>query len=115
MKNYKKAFLIILVLLFSNILFAQNKWSAEFRPGISEDFKYSSIKTGFGFEVTVAYRFMEHLSAYAGWGYNNFGIEDSDFDLDGTGYAFGLQFIRPIGSPESLSYLFKVGDSNLGF
>jgi len=111
----KKLNFIIVVLslaLYYNSSFSQNKWSAEFRPNIdfpTEDLVDSNIKTGFGFEVAIGYRFMEHLGAYAGWGYNNFKIENSDADFDETGYTFGLQFIHPIGTSESLSYLFRAG------
>ena len=123
MKNLKFLLVILMLIVFSSITLAQNKWSAEFRPGVdfpTEDFGDSNIKTGFGFEVTFAYRFMEHLSGYAGWGYNTFTIEDTDFDFDETGYTFGLQFIHPIGSSENLSYLEDndgdlIDDSGHGF
>lgn len=112
MKQIKIITLSILFLIIGSALGAQNKWSAEFRPGISfpsEDLGNSNIKTGFGFELTVGYRFMEHLHAYAGWGYNTFSIEDSDVDFDETGYTFGLQFIHPLGTSEDLSYLIRAG------
>ena len=112
MKNSKRTVLATLLLLFAYISLAQNKWSAEFRPGVnfpSEDFGDSNIKTGFGFEFTFSYCFVEHISVYAGWGYNTFQIEESNFDLDETGYTFGFQFIHPIGACESLSYLFEAG------
>ncbi len=112
MKYLKFLSIIILVVVFGNKLMAQNKWSAEFRPNISfptEDLGESNIETGFGFELTVGYRFMEHLHAYAGWGYNNFSLEDSNADVDETGYTFGLQFIHPLGTSESFSYLLRAG------
>jgi opacity protein-like surface antigen len=58
---------------------------------------------------------MEHLGAYAGWGWNQFKSEDSSFagsgdtDFEETGYTFGLQFIHPIGNSDNLSYLFRAG------
>jgi opacity protein-like surface antigen len=112
MKNLNLIIVVLSLVLSSSSSFCQNKWSVEFRPNINfptEDFVNSTIETGFGFEVAVGYRFMEHLGAYAGWGYNNFNIEDSDIDFDETGYTFGLQFIHPIGSSESLSYLVRAG------
>ena len=112
MKNFKTSIIALSMIMMSATLFSQEKWSLEFRPNIdfpTEDLVDSNIKTGFGFEVAVGYRFMEHLGAYVGWGYNNFNVEDSDVDFDETGYTFGLQFIHPIGTSESLSYLFRAG------
>lgn len=112
MKTLKIIVVVIIFMWSSALSYSQNKWSAEFRPDINfptEDFGDSKIGTGFGFELTGAYEFMEHLSAYAGWGYNTFKIEDSEFDLDETGYTFGLQFIHPLGTSESLSYLLRAG------
>ncbi|MEM5565440.1 outer membrane beta-barrel protein [Psychroserpens sp. AS72] len=112
MKQIKLIAFSVLLLVIGNTLEAQNKWSAEFRPGInfpSEDLGESNIETGFGFEVTVGYRFMAHLHAYFGWGYNTFSIEDSDVDFDETGYTFGLQFIHPLGTSETWSYLVRAG------
>lgn len=110
----KLKFLLVLLglVLCSTYLHGQNKWSAEFRPNINfptSDFVDTDIKVGFGFEVAIGYQFMEHLGAYVGWGYNNFKPKDLDIDFDETGYTFGLQFIHPIGSSESLSYLFRAG------
>lgn len=108
----KTTMLSILLLALCGTLQAQNKWSAEFRPTVNfptEDLGDSKIETGFGFELTVGYRFIEHLHAYAGWGYNTFSIEDSEADFDETGYTFGLQFIHPLGASEDLSYLLRAG------
>jgi opacity protein-like surface antigen len=112
MKKLIELGVFVLIMMVSSLFFSQNKWSVEFRPDINfptEDFGDSKIKTGYGFELTGSYRLMVHLLAYAGWSYNTFMIEDSKFDLDETGYSFGLQFIYPFGKSESLSYLFKVG------
>ena len=112
MKKSKFNLALLTCLLLSSIVFAQNKWSVEFRPGInfpSEKIEESKIETGFGFELTISYNFMAHLDAYVGWGYNNFSIEDSDIDFDETGYTFGLQYIHPLGTSESLSYLLRAG------
>lgn len=107
-----KIIVLAITLMWSSHSYSQNKWSAEFRPDINfplEDFGDSKIGTGYGFEVTGAYMFIENLSAYAGWSYNTFRIEKSEFDLDETGYTFGLQFIHPLGTSESLSYLLRAG------
>jgi len=112
MKTSKLYLVCAISLLMSSITFAQNKWSVELRPGINfptEDFVDSNVETGFGFEVAGSYRFMDHLGAYAGWGYNTFKIENSDLDFDLTGYIFGLEFIHPIGTSEKLSYLLRGG------
>ncbi len=112
MKNLKFLIVAIALIFSSSYLNGQNKWSAEFRPNIdfpTEDFVDSNVKVGFGFEFALGYNFMEHLGAYAGWGYNTFRIEDSELDFDETGYTFGLQFIHPLGSSESLSYLLRAG------
>lgn len=112
MKNLILILVILSLTPFSNTLHGQNKWSAEFRPNINfptSDFVDTDVKVGFGFEFAIGYQFIEHFGAYVGWGHNNFKIEDSDIDFDETGYTFGLQFIHPIGSSESLSYLIRAG------
>ena len=100
-------------------IYAQDQWSVELRPNIAfptQDLGNAELKTGFGFEAAFGYRFMEHLGAYAGWGYNTFNSEtaftfpgEADADIDLTGYTFGLQFIHPIGTSEHLSYLVRLG------
>ena len=52
---------------------------------------------------------MKHLHGFAGWSYNTFSIEDSNANLDETGYTFGLQFIHPLGTSAKLSYLLRAG------
>jgi len=112
MKTLRSITVMLLMVMITAKGFSQDKWSVEFRPGINfptSEFNNTTLQTGFGFEVILGYRFIEHLGAYAGWGYNTFSIEDSDSDLDETGYTFGLQFIHPLGSTEALSYLLRVG------
>ena len=94
---------------------AQDKWSLELRPGANyatKDISDADLGLGFGAELTVAYRFMPHLAAYAGWSYNNFAVDQSfagsDASFEETGYTFGFQFIHPMGK-SSLSYLVKAG------
>lgn len=112
MKTIKFTLILLIFVGITSHSYSQNRWSAEFRPDINfptEDFGNSKIGTGYGFELTGAYRFMEHLAVYAGWSYNTFTLDDSEIDLDETGYTFGLQFIHPLGSSESLSYLLRAG------
>jgi len=67
------------------------------------------LKPGFGFEGILHYRFMPHLGAYAGWGWNRFGADDSfagdDVCFEETGYVFGLEFKHPIGTLPFAYYL----------
>ncbi len=105
---------LILLTLFGQS-YAQDKWSLEFRPGVdyaTQDIADADLGLGFGAELTIAYRFMPHLAAYAGWSYNNFAVDQSfagsDASFEETGYTFGLQFIHPIGE-SGLSYLVRVG------
>ena len=84
---------------FSQNIFAQNRFSFEFRPGVdfaTRKVANINLETGFGFEGTFAYRFMPHLGVYAGWSLNRFAGPESDFEE--TGYAYGLQFIHPLGT-----------------
>lgn len=94
---------------------AQDKWSLELRPGVNyatQDIADANLELGFGTELTIAYRFMPHLAAYAGWSYNNFAVDQSfagpDASFEETGYTFGFQFIHPIGE-STLSYIVRVG------
>ena len=112
-----KARMSFLLLLFLCLglpsLFAQKKASFEFRAGAAfplEQLGETDLKTGFGFEGIFDYRFLPHLSAYAGWGWNQFTTEEanSDMDVEETGYLFGLQFNHPIGNGP-LSYYIRVG------
>lgn len=105
---------LMLFSLFSQS-YAQNRWSLELRPGINyatQDISDADLGLGFGAELTIAYRFMPHLAAYAGWSYNNFAVDQSfagaDASFEETGYTFGLQFIHPIGESE-IKYMVRAG------
>lgn len=114
----KKLFIAIAIIVLTTTLnqtLAQDKWSLELRPGVNyavKDISDADLKLGFGGELTIAYRFMPHLSAYAGWSYNNFAVDQSfagpDASFEETGYTFGLQFIHPIGE-SNISYLVRAG------
>jgi hypothetical protein len=112
-----KMIFALLVLLFtlltSTDAIGQGRWSVSLRPGINfatQDLGTTELKTGFGIEGTLGYRFMPHLGAYAGWSWNKFAAENTNNDLDfeETGYCFGLQFIHPIGG-SGINYLLRAG------
>jgi len=115
MKNLILTTIALITLLASQITMAQDNWGLELRNGASfatKELGDATLKTGFGFEGTINYRFMPHLSAYAGWGWNRFSADNSfagtNMDFEETGYTFGFQFIHPI-EETSLSYLIRVG------
>ncbi len=108
-----KRSLILALLLIAAMASAQDRWSLEFRPGASfatTDFGSVNLETGFGFEGTVNYHFMPHLSAYLGWGWSHFASDPAPagekLDFEETGYTVGLRFVHPVGG-SGLSY--KVG------
>ncbi|MBS4035386.1 MAG: outer membrane beta-barrel protein [Ignavibacterium sp.] len=114
----KKSLLTIaaltLLTLFSQ-LYAQNRWSLEIRPGVdyaTQEIADADLGMGLGAELTISYRLMPHLAAYAGWSYNNFAVNQSfagpDASFEETGYTFGFQFIHPIGE-SGLNYLVRAG------
>lgn len=79
----------------------QNPWSVELRAHGAQptaDLGATELNTGFGFEVNGAYRFLPHLSAYAGWDWTRFTADASpagDADFEETGYVFGLRWEHP--------------------
>lgn len=106
---------VLIIFLLFNQTIAQDKWGLEFRPGINyatQNIADADLGLGFGAELTIAYRFMPHLAAYAGWSYNNFAVDQSfagaDASFEETGYTFGLQFIHPIGESE-IKYMVRAG------
>ena len=115
MKKLLLSTAVLIMFVHFNQTIAQDKWSLEFRPGVdyaTQDIADADLGIGFGAELTIAYRFMPHLAAYAGWSYNNFAVDQSfagpDASFEETGYTFGLQFIHPIGE-SGLSYLVRAG------
>lgn len=85
------------------------RFGVELTGGVSVPLKKVSdatLKVGGGFEGTFHYRFIDHLGAYVGWGWNHFSSENSfagaKSDFEETGYVLGLQFSHPLGkSPVS--------------
>lgn len=116
----KRAIIIVMAFYFVTMhdLFAQEKdrrFGFEFNGGAS--FATSKpagtdLNTGLGFEGIFHYRVLQNAGIYAGWGWNRFGADNSfagsDVCFEETGYAFGLQYKRSIGS-SPLSYYFRAG------
>ncbi|MCF4100229.1 porin family protein [Gillisia sp. M10.2A] len=105
MKSTLSIFFLSIFLMFSGLLYAQEKWNLNFRPAVNfatQDVGDAEIKTGFGFEFTVGYKIVRPLTAYVGWGWNQFTAEESfagiNADIEETGYVFGLQFNLPVKS-----------------
>ena len=114
-RNFLAAVIGLILILSSQSADAQKKWSFELKPGVSfptKDLHDAKLKTGFGFEGVLAYRFMPHLAAYAGWSWNKFNADKSfagnDTDFEETGYSFGLQFVHPFPN-SSISFLLNAG------
>lgn len=108
-------FVVLGILFFSGVGFSQNRWEAQFRPGLNfatEDFAGSSIKPGYGFEIIAAYHIFPQLGIYAGWGWQEFRTEEAfgmeNPDLQERGYSFGLQLKYPSRNP-NLLYFFQAG------
>lgn len=114
-KSIQGFILLIALLLISNLVSGQNQFSLTVRPAgnfPTKELANTNLKTGFGFEGTVGYKFLPHLGAYAGWGWNHFAAENSfagaDMDFEETGYSLGLQFIHPVENSK-LNYLIGAG------
>lgn len=98
------AFTVAAALLHTAPLTAQDRWGFEARAGAAvptADLGDAELGVGVGFEATLSYRFLDHLSAYAGWDWVHFTSDDSsslgtDLDVEETGYAFGLRFEHPL-------------------
>lgn len=118
LQNSKPGLSIVIGLfmfLASPIVMAQEHWSLEIRPDVAfptQELGDADLSTGFGIDGMVAYLFMPHLSAYAGWGWHQFSADQSfagtNIEFEETGYTFGLQFIHPIGETK-LNYLARAG------
>src|SRR5436190_17976954 len=84
------AAIVFAVTLIPTISGAQpkNSLNITFRPGANfpvEDLGDARLKNGGGFETTVSYKFLTHLSGYAGWGWNNLKEKES---TDTSGIKF---------------------------
>ena len=113
-----KLFTILILVTLSIDAAAQDqgsRFSFELNAGPSialQELGDTDLKTGVGFEGLLHYRFMPHLGAYAGWGWNKFASDETfagaDVDFEETGYVFGLQFKHPINE-SSLSWYVRGG------
>ncbi|MBU1368234.1 MAG: porin family protein [Bacteroidetes bacterium] len=109
---------LLLITLMSVTSFAQlheKRFGLELSTGASMATSKpgnTQLNTGFGFEGIFLYRLATHTDAYAGWGWNRFGADNSfagaDVCFEETGYVFGLQFKHPIGTMP-LSYFLRAG------
>lgn len=114
----KVFFLIVLAAVLALTVDAQEnekRFGFEFSPGVSmatQELGGTTLNPGFGFEGIFHYRFMPHLGAYGGWGWNRFGAEESfagdDVCFEETGYVLGLQYKRPFGE-SNLSWYLRAG------
>lgn len=109
------AILCLSMISLSGTALGQGRWSVEARGGAAipaAELGEAELGTGFGFEGTVAYRVMPHLSAYGGWGWTRFATDEpfagAEADVEETGYAFGLRFVHPIGRTD-FSYMLRAG------
>lgn len=115
MKPSLRALVFTLLLLQGVLGYSQEKWFGEFRPGVNFPVSENGLKTGPGFGLNIGYNFMPHLGATVGWGWNKFKSDDNFFitgnkyDLEETGYSFGLQFIHPFSTNSNISYLIRLG------
>lgn len=108
-----KTFALVLFLLITGSSFAQEaskRFGVELNGGASlatTKIEETGTQTGVGFEGLFHYRFMPHLGAYAGWGWNTLPAKQSfageDMCFEETGYVFGLNFSHPIDG-SGLSY-----------
>lgn len=78
-------------------------FSLEIGAGVAipvQDFGNADPGTGFGFGANARYRFMPHLSAYAGWEWHKFSADlpPAELDVNETGYTLGARVDHPFGS-----------------
>jgi len=116
MRIIKPILFAILLVSISSKALTYDKVALEIRSNynfVTDDIQGLDVNTGYGVEVALNYNFMEQLGVYVGWGWNHFTLEASNtndgFVFDETGFNFGLQYIKPIGDSEELSYLVKAG------
>jgi hypothetical protein len=115
MKRFTSVIAGLALLFAAHATVAQPRFSVEVDAGAAfatQDLGDANLDVGFGFQGTVGYRFLPHLSAYAGWGWHHFAADESfagaEVDIEETGYTFGLQFLHPVGA-SSLAYFVRAG------
>src|SRR5688572_7853594 len=93
---------------------AQDRWSVEITGDsafATRNLADAALSTGFGFGGSVGYRFLSHVSTYAGWDWHHFRSDTSfagpNMDFEETGYAFGLRFEHPIKRERVPALMFR--------
>jgi len=114
----KVFFTLMILAIFTKTISAQEKekrFGVELGSGVSialNELNGAKLKPGFGNEGILHYRFMPHIGVYAGWGWNSFESNESEFgdnvNFEETGYVLGLQFKHPIKNAP-MSYYFRGG------
>jgi hypothetical protein len=108
----------LLALLIAAPVTAQARWTLDVRAGAAlptQDIGEDELGTGFGFEGALGYRFLEHLTAYAGWDWHRFAPDQSfagsETDFEETGYAYGLRFEHPFAGElgSAPAYRLRIG------
>jgi len=115
MKNVQTAVIGLVILFTFHTVDAQSRLSLHINSGAAfatQKLGDADLSTGFGFEGTVAYRFMPHLATYAGWSWNQFSADQSfagaNVHFEDSGLVFGLLFIHPLAGSK-FSYLIQAG------
>jgi opacity protein-like surface antigen len=97
-----------LVALTSVSVQAQGRFGLELRVGAgfpTQDLGTASLNTGAGSEVVAMYRVMPHLQVYGGFDWYRFSTDTpfagTHYDVENSGYAFGMQFRHPVVSSVS--------------
>lgn len=94
------------------------RWSFDLQPGAAipvSEVEGDELGVGFGFGGSFAYRFLDHLSLYAGWDWHRFAPDEllgvQDLDVEETGYVFGLRFDHPFSGEvgSGASYRLRAG------
>ena len=116
-RSFCVAFVMALVMAVVSELNAQGRrFGFQVRTGLSfltAEREDTRLKTGFGFDFTGSYRFVQDISCYAGWGWNRFCSERSfagpHIDFEDTSYTFGLMFLQPFPHDLPFAYFLKAG------
>lgn len=105
----------VLVLTVAQMTFAQSRISWEIRTGVdfaTQKLGNADLNTGFGFDGILSYQFVPYTSVFGGWGWHRFSSDDSfagsDMDFEETGYTFGLEYLRGLGT-SPLKYYIRGG------
>ncbi len=107
--------LLVIATLSAKAQENENRFGIEVSGGASfatGKLNETSLNTGFGAEGIFHYRFLPHLGAYAGWGWNSFGADNSfagnDVNFEETGYVLGLQYKKQFAN-SAIGYYLRAG------